>query len=70
MTKLRQLETASLALSDADRATLASRLLATLPAVLSDPDQGVAEARRRDRELDQNPAAGLTWAQLKRKLGR
>ena len=70
MTKLRQLEAASLKLSDSDRATLASHILATLPPVLADHDNGLAEARRRDRDLEQNPDSALTWTQLKRKLGR
>ncbi len=57
-------------LPEADRATLASRLLDSLPAVLSDSDQGVAEALRRDADLEHDPAAGLTLEQLRRELER
>ncbi len=55
-------------LPEADRAALASRLLDSLPAVLSDSDEGVAEALRRDAELERDPAAGLTLEQLRREL--
>ncbi len=55
-------------LPEGDRATLASRLLDSLPAVLSDKDQGVAEALRRDAELERDPATGLTLEQLRQAL--
>lgn len=53
-------------LPEAERATLALRLLDSLPAVLSDEDEGVAEALRRDAELERDPAVGLTLEQLRR----
>src|SRR5581483_5928079 len=46
-----EVEQEAMKLPEAQRATLASRLLASLPAVLSDDDEGVAEALRRDAEL-------------------
>lgn len=52
-------------LPDSARASLASRLLESLPAVLSDDDDGVAEALRRSAELDQNPALAMTLEQVK-----
>jgi putative addiction module component (TIGR02574 family) len=57
-------------LPEAERATLAYRLLDSLPAVLSDGDEGVAEALRRDAELERDPAAGLSLEQLRRALER
>jgi hypothetical protein len=70
MTHAQEIEQAALALTEAERARLATHLLQTLPAVLSDADDGVAEALRRDRELDVDPSAGVTWAEIKRGLGR
>ncbi|MGA2660920.1 MAG: addiction module protein [Verrucomicrobiota bacterium] len=53
-------------LPESGRASLASRLLDSLPAVLSDGDEGIAEALRRDAEMDQAPGAGLTLEELRR----
>jgi hypothetical protein len=65
MTRLQELEQRAGQLPDTERATLAARLLATLPPVLSDADGGVAEARRRDAELDADPSAGLNDRQFR-----
>jgi putative addiction module component (TIGR02574 family) len=59
-------EQEAMKLPEAERATLACRLLDSLPAVLSDDDEGVAEGLRRDAELERDPAAGLTLEQLRR----
>lgn len=53
-----------------ERAELAADLLETLPPMLDDNDEGLAEARRRDQKMDQNPKASLTWEQLRRGIGR
>ncbi len=54
-------------LPDSDRASLASRLLDSLPAVLSDDDDdGLAEAIRRDAEMDRDPSASMTLEELRR----
>lgn len=54
---------------EAQRATLACHLLDSLPAVLSDDDdEGVAEALRRDAELERDPAVGLSLEDLRRAL--
>jgi hypothetical protein len=68
MTRLQELEAQALSLTDSERALFASRLLSTLPAVLSDDDAGISEATRRDRDLDANPDAGLSWENLKKEL--
>ncbi len=70
MPTLNEIEQEAMRLPEADRAILASRLLDSLPAVLSDSDQGVAEALRRDADLEHDPAAGLTLEQLRRELER
>jgi len=68
MQSLSAIEHDAMKLPESDRATLAARLLDSLPAVLSDSDEGVAEARRRDAEMDRDPEAALTWDELKRDL--
>jgi hypothetical protein len=41
-----------------------------LPVVLSDDDLGIAEAMRRDAEMEFDPSAGITLEQLKASLDR
>jgi putative addiction module component (TIGR02574 family) len=50
-----QIAAEALRLSEKERAGLASRLLRSLPPVAFDNDEGVAEALRRDAELDADP---------------
>ena len=66
MQTLTDLELEAMKLPESSRASLASRLLDSLPAILSDADDGVAEALRRDAELDQDPGAGMTLDELRR----
>jgi hypothetical protein len=70
MTRVQALKKEALSLTDAERAVLASDLLETLPAVLSDADEGIAEALRRDVELEADPSTGIEWPALKKALGR
>jgi putative addiction module component (TIGR02574 family) len=49
-----------LRLLEKERASLASRLLQSLPAVAFDEDEGVAEALRRDAELDGDPSQAMS----------
>ena len=65
MTRLQELEQQAGKLPETERAALVTRLLATLPPVLVANDNGVAEATRRDAELDANPSAGLTDKQFR-----
>lgn len=62
------LEQQVLRLDATARARLAVRLLASLPAVLVDEDEGVAEALRRDAELEQDAGCGMTLEELRRSL--
>ena len=57
-------------LSEKERAVLAAHLLESLPPVLHDEDEGIAEALRRDAELEANPSAGLSLEQLDQQIGR
>jgi Putative addiction module component len=66
MLTLSEIEREAMKLPDNARASLASRLLESLPAVLSDEDDGLAEALRRSAELDQNPALAMTLKEVKK----
>jgi putative addiction module component (TIGR02574 family) len=60
MATLNQIERMALELPEADRARLASHLLESLPSVLDEDDEGVAEAIRRDAEMDADPSQGMS----------
>ena len=55
MASIVDIEKLALSLPEKQRATLAANLLESLPGVLSDEDEEVAEALRRDADLDANP---------------
>jgi hypothetical protein len=63
-------EKLALDLLESQRAVLASHLLGSLPPVLHDEDEGIAEALRRYAELDANPAAGISLKQLDKQIER
>ena len=54
MATIIEVEKLALNLPGRQRATLAANLLESLPAILSDEDEGIAEALRRDSEIDGN----------------
>ena len=56
MVSIAEVEKLALTLPDSERALLASHLLGSLPSILDDEDEGIAEALRRDAEMDANPA--------------
>ena len=68
MATVSEIEKLAFDLSDTQRAVLAAHLLRSLPSVLDDDDEGIAEALRRDAELDANPDIGLTLEQLDRQV--
>lgn len=68
MTTMAEVEKLAFDLPDSERAILAAHLLRSLPSVLHDEDEGVAEALRRDAELDANPEAGITIEQLDQRI--
>ena len=54
----------ALGLSERQRAILAANLLQSLPPVVSDEDEGVAEAMRRDTEIDRRAGQTLSLDEL------
>lgn len=64
MATIFEVEKLALNLSEHERAKLAADLLNSLPGVLSDEDEGIAEALRRDAEIDADPNQAITLAQL------
>ena len=70
MSTLTEIESRAMSLPDDQRATLASRLLGSLPAVLRSEDDGVAEALHRDAELEKDPSMGMTMEEFKASFGR
>jgi hypothetical protein len=66
MATIAEVEKLALDLPDSERAVLASHLLRSLPPVLDDEDDGIAEALRRDAELNLNPEIGMSLDQLDR----
>lgn len=64
MATIFEIEKLALTLPEQERATLAANLLDSLPGVLSDEDEGVAEALRRDAEINENPDQAISLAQL------
>ena len=64
MATITEVEKLAFDLSESQRAVLAVHLLRSLPSVLHDEDKGIAEALRRDAELDANPEIGSTLEQL------
>ena len=59
-----EIEKLALDLTERERATLIANLLGALPPILSDEDEGIAEALRRDAELDANPGLAISLAEL------
>ena len=68
MSAITEVERLAFNLPDAERAILAAHLLRSLPSVLHDEDEGIAEALRRDAEFDANPEMGITLEQLDQRI--
>lgn len=64
MRAVADIEKEILELNDEQRARLAVSILDSLPGVLADQDEGVAEALRRDAELDVDPESALSLERL------
>ena len=65
-----EIQAGALNLPEDQRAELVAKLLGSLPAVLSDIDDGSEEAGRRIAEMKADPASRRTWDQVKAELGR
>ena len=65
-----EIQADALNLPEDQRAELVAKLLGSLPAVLSDIDDGSEEVSRRIAEMKAEPASRRTWDQVKAELGR
>jgi hypothetical protein len=68
MSTIVEIEKLALDLPERERAALAANLLDSLPAILSDEDDGVAEALRRDTELDTDLTRAISLSDLDSKF--
>lgn len=64
MVSIIEVEKLAFDLPESERAVLAAHLLGSLPPAFEDIDEGIAEALRRDAELDANPQVGISLEQL------
>lgn len=70
MATISEIEKLALDLPERERAILVANLLDSLPATLSDEDEGVAEALRRDAELNANPEQAISLENLESRIRR
>ena len=70
MMTLTEVESLAFELPEQQRATLASRILDTLPPLFADTDNAIAEAGRRDTELDLDPSKGINLQQFERLIAQ
>jgi putative addiction module component (TIGR02574 family) len=70
MTRVQEIRRQAVDLSPNEKAELAADLLESLPPILDDDDEGIADAHRRDQEIEKDPKASITWDELRRGLGR
>ena len=68
MATIIEIEKLALNLPEQERAALAANLLDSLPPILLDEDEGVAEALRRDTEMNTDPGKAISFAELDRRL--
>ena len=68
MATIAEVEKLALDLPETERAALAAHLLGSLPSVLHDEDEGIAEALRRDAEFEANPSLGMTSDELYQRI--
>jgi putative addiction module component (TIGR02574 family) len=69
MVTLAEIENLAFKLPESDRARLAADLLDSLPGVLVEDDEGLAEALRRSEEMDRDPSARLTHEEFLKAAG-
>lgn len=70
MVTLTEIESLAFKLPESDRAKLAADLLDSLRGVLTDDDEGVAEALRRSEEMEHDPSVCLSHDEFIKALGR
>ena len=65
MSVVAEAEELALRLSDSERAKLAEKLIASLPGpFIDDSDDGIEEALRRSREMDEDPTKSISFEEL------
>ncbi len=70
MATISEVEKLALDLPESERAILAAHLLGSLPPILHDEGEGIAEALRRDSDLDADPSSGMSLEQLDQAIQR
>jgi hypothetical protein len=70
MVTLAEIEKLVYQLPESDRAKLAAGLLDSLPGILVEEDDGLAEARRRSEEMDRDPSVCLNHVEVLKAVGR
>jgi len=63
-----EVEKLALDLPENQRAVLAAHLFGSLPSVLHDEDEGIAEALRRDAELDSDASSAISLTELDQRI--
>ena len=59
MSAAEEIQKKAMALTEGERAMLATHLLESLSPVLHDDDGGIAEALKREKEMDRDPTLGI-----------
>ena len=70
MPTIAEIEKLAFDLPETQRAVLAAHLLESLPPVLQDDDDGIAEALLRDADLDAAPKSGISLERLDQQIAR
>ena len=69
MSVIAEAEELALSLSDSEHATLAEKLIASLPGpFIEEDDDGIEEALRRSQEMKENPEMGISFEELDEKM--
>jgi hypothetical protein len=68
MSNIAELERLALDLPESDRALLAAHLLRSLPPVLDEEDEGIAEALHRDADFEANADIGISLKELDERI--
>jgi len=68
MATIAEVEKLALDLPETERAVLAAHLLGSLPSILHDEDEGIAEALRRDADLEANASLGMSLQELDQQI--
>ena len=70
MVTIIEIDKLALELSENERAVLSAHLVGSLPPVIEDAGEGIAEARRCDAEFEANPSRGLSLEQVDQLVNR